>query len=194
MINGRVFPDTIAANNSASLPSQPYSALVRIQPASAGNPKPALVRMVSAGARTYPFHPHGNHDKVIGVDARRLWSTDGTQDLTRDEFSLVMVPGQTTDSLVSWADAQGFSVSNIGVPVPEQYGRINGAYWGGSPYLGQQTPAKPGETVFNECGEYYHVAHSHALYQVATYATSMSGMLTMTRIDPPGPNNCPAGG
>jgi hypothetical protein len=150
--------------------------------------------MVSAGARTYPFHPHGNHDKVIGVDARRLWSTDGTQDLTRDEFSLVMVPGQTTDSLVSWADAQGFSVSNIGVPVPEQYGRINGAYWGGSPYLGQQTPAKPGETVFNECGEYYHVAHSHALYQVATYATSMSGMLTMTRIDPPGPNNCPAGG
>ena len=32
MINGRVFPDTIGSNHMQSLPSQPYSSLVHIQP------------------------------------------------------------------------------------------------------------------------------------------------------------------
>jgi hypothetical protein len=189
MINGRVFPDTIGANNSQSLPAQPYSALVHIQPRDAGNPLPALVRMLNAGARTYPFHPHGNHDKLIGIDARPLRSTDGTLDLTRDEFSRVMVPGQTSDVLVTWVDAQGFSTSDIGVAIPQLLGRENGAYWSGSPYLGQKQAPKANEVQLNECGEYYHMAHSHALYQVATYAASGSGMLTFTRIDPPGDNN-----
>jgi FtsP/CotA-like multicopper oxidase with cupredoxin domain len=218
MINGRVFPDTIGANNSQSLPSQPYSALVHIQPRvttgsdnlacampgeptlsadPACNPAPALVRMLNAGARTYPFHPHGNHDKLIGIDARPLRSTDGQLDFTRDEFSRVMVPGQTSEVLVTWVDAQGFSSSDIGVPVPPDLGRENGAYWSGSPYLGQKRAPKAFELQLNECGEYYHMAHSHALYQVATYSASGSGMLTFTRIDPSAPNdtNChPAGG
>ena len=189
MINGRVFPDTIGANNSQSLPSQPYSSLVHIQPRDASNPDPALVRMVNAGSRTYPFHPHGNHDKLIGIDARPLRSTDGSLDLTRDEFSRVMVPGQTSDVLVTWVDAQGFSGSDIGVPVPPLLGRENGAYWSGSPYLGEKGAPKANEVQLNECGEYYHMAHSHALYQVATYSASGSGMLTFTRIDPPGTDN-----
>jgi hypothetical protein len=212
MINGRVFPDTIGANNSQSLPSQPYSSLVHIQPrittgadnlacampgeSPAGkstdpdcNPAPALVRMLNAGARTYPFHPHGNHDKLIGVDARPLRSEDGTLDLTRDEFSRVMVPGQTSEVLVTWVDAQGFATNDIGVPIPSILARENGAYWSGSPYLGQKGAPKANEVQLNECGEYYHMAHSHALYQVATYSASGSGMLTFTRIDPPGTNN-----
>lgn len=196
MINGRVFPDTIGANNSQSLPAQPYSALVHIQPRDASNPLPALVRMLNAGSRTYPFHPHGNHDKLIGIDGRPLRSTDGSLDLTRDEFSRVMVPGQTSDVLVTWVDAQGFATSDIGVPVPPDLGRENGAYWSGSPYLGEKNPPKAFELKLNECGEYYHMAHSHALYQVATYSASGSGMLTFTRIDPPAPfdGNChPAG-
>jgi hypothetical protein len=218
MINGRVFPDTIGANNSQSLPSQPYSALVHIQPrvttgadhlpcAMPGqpaqstdpscNPAPAVVHMLNAGARTYPFHPHGNHDKLIAIDARPLRSNDGTQDFTRDEFDRVMVPGETADVLVTWVDAQGFSSSDIGVPVPQLLGRENGAYWSGSPYLGTKEAPKANEVQLNECGEYYHMAHSHALYQVATYAASGSGMLTFTRIDPPAPFDgaChPAGG
>ena len=84
----------------------------------ASNPDPALVRMLNAGSRTYPFHPHGNHDKLIGIDGRPLRSIDGTLDLTRDEFSRVMVPGQTSEVLVTWVDAQGFSTNDIGVPVP----------------------------------------------------------------------------
>ena len=216
MINGRVFPDTIGANNSQSLPSQPYSSLVHIQPrittgadtlpcAMPGqapvstdpncNPAPALVRMLNAGSRTYPFHPHGNHDKLIGVDARPLRSEDGTLDLTRDEFSRVMVPGQTSEVLVTWVDAQGFATNDIGVPIPSNLARENGAYWSGSPYLGVKEAPKANATQLNECGEYYHVAHSHSLYQVATYSASGSGMLTMTRIDPPGndPRCHPAG-
>ena len=199
MINGRVFPDTIAANDSQSLPAQPYSALVHIQPRDdVNNPLPALVRMLNAGARTYPFHPHGNHDKVIGIDARPLRGTDGS-DLTRDEFSVVMVPGQTEDVVVTWVDGQGFATDapGIGVPVPPLLNRENGAYWSGSPYLGEKEAPKSGQLQLNECGEYYNVAHSHALYQVATYETAASGMLTMTRIDPPGDeasNGChPAG-
>ncbi len=44
----------------------------------------------------------------------------------------------------------------------------------------------------NECGEYYHVAHSHALDQATNYGASFGGMMTLIRIDPPTPNNCAA--
>ena len=76
------------------------------------------------------------------------------------------------------------------MPIPPDLGRENGAYWSGSPYLGhEKKPPKANETQLNECGEYYHMAHSHSLYQVATYSASGSGMLTFTRIDPPGTDN-----
>ena len=119
--------------------------------------------MLNAGSRTYPFHPHGNHDKLIAVDARPLRSNDGALDLTRDEFSRVMVPGQTSDVVVTWVDAQGFATNDIGVPIPSDLGRENGAYWSGSPYLGQQTAPKANETKLNECGESTNMAHSHSL-------------------------------
>jgi hypothetical protein len=200
MNNGRVFPDDTASNYSASLYNpttggQPYSALVHIQPRSDApgidnNPLPAIVRFVDAGPNTYPFHPHGNHDKVIAIDGRALRANDlpgGTNDLTSDRFSIVMVPGQTADVLVSWVDAQGWdpATNRIGPDVPNIENRANGAYWSGSPYLGELNPLLPGETQFNECGEFYHVAHPHNLVQVSTYSTAMSGMLTMTRVDPP---------
>jgi FtsP/CotA-like multicopper oxidase with cupredoxin domain len=209
MINGRVFPDTIGASDSQSLPSQPYSALVHIQPRDTDpstafdNPLPALVRMLNAGSRTYPFHPHGNHDKLIGIDARALQGGNG-DDLTRDEFSRVMVPGQTTEVLVTWVDAQKFTpndnnaltTTDIGVSDPNDLARENGAYWSGSPFLGEKNAPKANATQYNECGEYYHMAHSHSLYQVATYSASGSGMLTFTRIDPPAPfdSKCHAAG
>ena len=41
----------------------------------------------------------------------------------------------------------------------------------------------------NECGEYYHIAHSHALYQATNYGASFGGMMTLFRIDPPA--GCP---
>ena len=40
-------------------------------------------------------------------------------------------------------------------------------------------------TSNNECGEYYHVAHSHALQQATNYGATFGGMMTVFRIDPP---------
>ena len=45
-------------------------------------------------------------------------------------------------------------------------------------------------TSNNECGEYYHVAHSHALQQATNYGATFGGMMTVFRIDPPA--GCPA--
>jgi hypothetical protein len=144
---------------------------------------------------------HISSERIASIEARKheLQQAMSAPDLTRDEFSVVMVPGQTEDVVVTWVDGQGFATDapGIGVPVPPLLNRENGAYWSGSPYLGEKEAPKSGQLQLNECGEYYNVAHSHALYQVATYETAASGMLTMTRIDPPGDeasNGChPAG-
>jgi hypothetical protein len=59
------------------------------------------------------------------------------------------------------------------------------------PYLGG-APGElpPGVVQNNQCGEYYHVAHSHALEQSTNYGASFGGMMTLIRIDPPA--GCPA--
>ena len=54
-----------------------------------------------------------------------------------------------------------------------------------SGYLGTQGEYPGGITNNNECGEYYHVAHSHALEQATNYGASFGGMMTVFRIDPP---------
>jgi len=69
-INGRSFPDTVQDNGTGLQPNQPYGALVRIQPNTAVNTQPALIRMINAGADNHPFHPHGNHTTEIAQDGR----------------------------------------------------------------------------------------------------------------------------
>ncbi len=74
LINGRGFPDSIADNFAAWLPSQPYGSLAAIHPndkyLADGSPgpqhRPAVLSWV--GTEDYPFHPHGNNGKVIGRD------------------------------------------------------------------------------------------------------------------------------
>ncbi len=58
-------------------------------------------------------------------------------------------------------------------------------WYGGTPYLAKKAPLPQDTNSFNECGEYYMVAHSHALNEATTYGTAMGGMLTLYRIDPP---------
>ena len=58
-----------------------------------------------------------------------------------------------------------------------------------SPYLGNKGTFPSNITVNNECGEYYHVAHSHALQQATNYGATFGGMMTVFRIDPPA--GCP---
>jgi hypothetical protein len=192
MINGRSFPDDITPNNTTSLPSQPYGALVHVLPKGAGNPLPALVRFLNAGPVNYPFHPHSNHDDAIGVDGRVLINPTGGPNGTPsntsfDRFGFVVAAGQTADALFNWVDAQQWDPVNnpIGVTEPSVQNRTNGQYWSGSPYLGVKLPLLNGQTQWNQCGEYYHFAHSHALFQATNYGASGGGMLTLIRVDPP---------
>ena len=205
MINGRSFPDTIAPNFAQHLPNQPYGALVHVQPRSASNPDPAVIRYLNAGPVAYPFHPHSNNERIVGIDGRRqLDPTAGAggtpADTSVDRYGIVVPPGSTMEGEFTWSadptTAQGWDPNNrpIDVPVPQDQSRTDGAYWNGTPYLGQTGPLVNGLTQYNECGEFYHVAHSHALFQATNYGASMGGMLTMVRIDPPNRSDCTKAG
>jgi FtsP/CotA-like multicopper oxidase with cupredoxin domain len=207
-INGRGFPDTVSPDNSQHLPAQPFSALVHVTPRAANDLAPAVVRYLNAGPVAYPFHPHAQHEQVIGTDGQPRISRnpDGSvNDLTDDHFGITVPPGQTMETFFSWVDAVGWdpnvrpiafggTAQNFasayqeapGVIVPHEQNKVNGEFWSGTPYLGNRHAFKPGEQQLNECGEYYDVAHSHALFQVTNFGAGVGGMLTMIRIDPIG--------
>ncbi|MBL8056171.1 MAG: multicopper oxidase domain-containing protein [Anaerolineales bacterium] len=207
LINGRAFPDTLAPNGASWLPAQPYGALTHIRPLDprttilvsgvptanpAYYPYPALQRYLNFGYEDVPFHPHGNSGIVIGRDGYVL--NDAAQgDLSFEKFTVPVAPGQSWDVTFDWRDAESFDpvVNPIPVEVPNEASVQIGA-WFGSPYLGQvDTPAIVGITSFNQCGEYYHIAHSHNLTQINGWNSLMVGLITFTRVDPPLPNNCP---
>jgi len=196
MINGRSFPDTIAPNGAAWLPYQPYSSLVHISPTgTGGDAQPALLRYLNVGSLNHPFHPHGNHGRVIARDGRIL--SDGTTDLSYEKFTVLVGAGQTTDATFTFTDAEMWRpVSNpIPVIIPQLQNLIfkdDATFYSGSPYLGTRDELPTGVTSFNECGEFYHVAHSHALQEAANFDAGFGGMLTLIRIDPPTPNTCAA--
>ena len=202
MINGRSFPDTITPNSSSSIPNQPYGALVHVMPRSFDvaathsaanpddfNPLPAAVRFLNGGPVNYPFHPHSNHDQSIGIDGRMLINDLGATPVNTsiDRFGYVVAPGQTSEALFNWTDAQKWDpkTNPIGVPQPGPQNRADGPYWNGSPYLGVKLPLLNGITQWNQCGEFYHFAHSHDLVHVTNYGSPGGGMLTLIRVDPP---------
>jgi len=210
MINGRAFPDTIAPNNAPWLPNQPYGALARVEPYDATtNPTPALLRYVSVAPKTVPFHPHSNHERVIGQDARFLG--DGAVDLSSEKFAVVVNPSQTQDATFIWTNewytdplsttpvaAVGCTVTptnscGVAVQPPSHADVKEGDFWSGSPYLGSQEPFNnPSVNTKVACGEYYHVAHNHDLTQATNYGLTFGGMLTLIRVDPPGGHLNPA--
>ena len=207
LINGRSFPDTIAPNGAAWLPNQPYSALVHIHPKDTSNPLPALVRYLNVGDRNHPFHPHGNHGRVIARDARVLEGDAGvgSQDLSYEKFAVVLGSGQTWDATYNFSvdptaggdsNAEGWnpSTNQIPITVPQLQNltfKDNATWYGGSPYLGYQDDLPAGVTTYNQCGEYYMVWHSHALNEFTNFDEGFGGMGTLERIDPPLPNSCP---
>jgi FtsP/CotA-like multicopper oxidase with cupredoxin domain len=203
MINGRSFPDTIAPNGAPWLPNQPYSSLALIQPQDETgtpetnpgyNPYPAMIRYLNAGMESYPFHAHGNHARLIAHDGNLLRGPID-EDLSYEKFSIVIGPGQTADGLFSWRDAENWDpVDNpIPVEIPQLQNLVYGTFYSGSPYLGNLSTLPVGMQALNQCGEYYHIAHSHALQQITAWGMVLSGHITFTRIDPPdGPDNlCP---
>ncbi|WP_371402651.1 multicopper oxidase domain-containing protein [Kribbella sp. NBC_00662] len=190
MINGRSMPDTLAPNNAPWLPGQPYGALVHIKPYdSATNPLPATIRYLNAGSVNYPFHPHGSDERVVNRDGHPLQGPAG-QDLSYLKYDLDVGPGQSLDVLMDWRDVEHWNATTN--PIPTQIPAITDqllvgpdTWFSESGYLGTKNPVPSNLTQNNECGEYYHIAHSHALEQATNYGAAFGGMMTVFRIDPP---------
>ena len=196
-INGRSFPDTIAADNIAYLPSQPYGALVRVRPYNAlTNAKPALIRMLNAGMSNHPLHPHGNHLRVIAQDGRLLGPGIS---LSREQFTRTAGSGQTFDMLFKWTNAENWSSTHaIPVTVPLLRNLVfkdKVTWYSGSPYLGKKGTLPAGTVSYNRCGEYYYPWHSHALNEFQNFDEGFGGLATLLRVDPPvgqgTPSSCP---
>jgi FtsP/CotA-like multicopper oxidase with cupredoxin domain len=197
LINGRSMPDTIAPNFAPWLPSQPYGALVHIRPYDPADPasRPALIRYLNAGSVNYPFHPHGNDQRVITRDGHPVEGAGGS-DASYEKFLIDVGPGQSVDTLDQWVNAENWTAdaNPVPVPLPQLQDQIVGpgteTWFSENPYLGGAPGELPAGIVQNnECGEYYHVAHSHALEQATNYGASFGGMMTLIRIDPP--SGCP---
>lgn len=192
LINGRTFPDTIAPNYASWLPNQPYGSLAHIHPYDAvANPLPALARYIGVGAEDYPFHPHAFNSRVIARDGNLLVGPNG-EDLSYERFSILVGPGQSWDALFAWEDELALDPNANPMPVelPGEQNLTYGVFYG-SAYLGNQDELPVGTTSYNQCGEFYHIAHNHALQQLVGWGVVMTGQTTFTRIDPPLPNNCP---
>lgn len=188
LINGRQFPDSIADNFASWLPTQPYGSLATILPYNAStNPWPAADRYLSVGTVDFPFHPHGNNGKVIGRDGTPIATNGGTgADLAFDKFAVNVGPGQTWDVLFDWKDNENYSPSNpVPASEPDLQNLTIGTFYGGSPYLGVTEPMPPGIQTLNECGEFYIIAHNHALHQLTSWGVNMTGPITYTRVNPP---------
>jgi FtsP/CotA-like multicopper oxidase with cupredoxin domain len=189
LINGRGFPDSIADNHASWLPNQPYGALAEMRPMSATHTHPGLTRYLNVGTETYPFHPHGNNGRVIGRDGNPLAVDAGNPasgDMSYEKFAVDIGPGQTYDVLSSWKDDQQYNNSTNPVPVavPQVANQIFGMFYSGSPYLGVSGTLPPGQQTLNQCGEFYIIAHNHALYQITSWGVNMTGPITYMRIDP----------
>ena len=127
------------------------------------------------------------------------------------KFLLDVGPGQTIDAKTIWdneydpnartprirAPVRSCAGGHRHLPVPppdiklpqlqdQIVGPGTETWFSENPYLGGAGgPLPNGMVQNNQCGEYYHVAHSHALYQATNYGASFGGMMTLFRIDPP---------
>ena len=192
MLNGRSMPDTIAPNGASWLPTQPYGSLAIIEPWDARfNPLDAFIRYVGVGVQGYDFHPHSNHEHVIAEDGVLMVAAqeDGSvHNNTEEKFNIFVGAGSTVDATFRWTNDEGYADSQghrVPVQWPQNPNMQEGDFWSGSPYLGGSGRLNPGILSKTQCGEYYHVAHSHDLTQVTNYGTAFGGMLTLIKVEPP---------
>jgi hypothetical protein len=189
MINGRSMPDTIAPNFAPWMPSQPYGSMAHVQPWDAHvNPLDTLLRYVAVGVTGYDFHPHSNHEHVIAQDGSLMKGATSGNDNTEEKFNIMVSPGATVDATFRWTNEEGYSDTDgkrLPVTWPTNLNLTEGDFWSGSPYLGESAQLNPGILGKTQCGEYYHVAHSHDLTQATNYGITFGGMLTLIKVEPP---------
>jgi hypothetical protein len=148
--------------------------------------------MVNAGLLNHPFHPHGNHLRMIAQDGRRFL-TPGGNDASTEHFGETIASGATEDFLLTWkpnptdpnSPDQPFPAS---VPIPSYRNLLfkdNNTWYSGSPYLGYKGTLPTGTTSQNVCGEFYYPWHSHALNEFTNFEAGFGGMATLMRVDPP---------
>src|SRR5215468_1754543 len=182
-VNGREFPDTLQDNGTTLQPNQPYGSLVRLQPNTATNTQPTLIRMVNAGLQNHPFHPHGNHTTEIAQDGRVVPRTE--------HFGETIGSGQTLDYLIRWDDVDQWNPAGNPLPVDQpNYRNLTfkdgNTFYSGNPYLGYKGTLPTGTVSQNTCGEWYFPWHSHALNEFTNFDEGFGGMATLLRVDPPG--------
>jgi FtsP/CotA-like multicopper oxidase with cupredoxin domain len=201
-INGRSFPDNSDDTGVPWFPYQPYGALVTVTatdpncgapgPDCNSDNLPILVRYANAGQVNHPFHPHGNHMRIIAQDGRLFTDTAGAAPF--ENFNTTIAAGQTYDLLFEWRDVEGWKQTGPTIPatipglIPSLLNLVfadNTTFYSGDPYLGEQDDNSPGVVIDNECGEFYFPWHSHALNEVQNFDEGFGGMLALVRIDPP---------
>lgn len=213
-INGRNFPDTVAAPGTALLPSQPYNSLVQVHPG-----ETALLRFAVASRHLHPFHPHGNHFRLIARDGRMLQSAPGAGvDVSYEDYTLQAVPGATYDTLWKWTGEKlGWDILGTGpefahectdgngddfddstyeycpdhgklipVKLPAQQELTFGGFYSGSPFLGAAGPLPPGEGGLNLDGGLFFPWHSHSEKEIVNYDIFIGGMMTVVIVQPAG--------
>ncbi len=188
MINGRSMPDTLAPNKAAWMPGQPYGAMAHVQPWDVhANPLDVLLRYVGVGVTGYDFHPHSNHEHVIAEDGALMKGAATGNDNTEEKFNIMVAPGSTVDATFRWTNEEGYSSTDdnrLPVAWPQGLNMTEGDFWSGSPYLGESGQLNAGILGKTQCGEYYHVAHSHDLTQATNYGITFGGMLTLIKVEP----------
>jgi manganese oxidase len=210
-VNGRNAPDTLAEAGDASLPHQPYGALLRMHPG-----EKALMRVINMGRDLHPFHHHGNHTWQIAQDGRMLESVAGQgPDLARKDFTIRTIPGQTVDAFYEWTGTGlGWDVygqkCNLGQPVtatncpplepyqdplsqykapptvlPSELELTYGEMFSGSHFLGTEAPSNipVGAGRANTTGGYFHMLHSHNEREIINGGVFPGGMMTMILIE-----------
>ena len=97
-VNGRNGPDTLYPDSVPWMPHQPYGALARSHPG-----ETVLSRFIDMGRMDHPWHTHGNNFHIIARDGRELSSNGTDIDLREEDYTLLVSPGTTYDTLWTWS-------------------------------------------------------------------------------------------
>jgi manganese oxidase len=214
LMNGRAGPDTMAANGTGILPTQPYTSITRMHPGDK-----LLIRLVGAGREMHPFHTHGNHSRLLARDGRMLLNSGGSL-AGPLLFTIPSLPGATADAIFEWTgrdlgwdmyghtpedgivcnDPDGDGYDNGGVnrgewcadhekPIPVTLPSLSslafGGFYSGSPYLGALGSLPPGEGGLNPNAGFAFMWHSHTERELVNNDVFPGGMMTMLIIEAP---------